>query len=113
MGRRPGLSINDRISRWDFLKLVQMLLTLRVILDIMNTRFIVCKQVFDSSRSGRPRITLLREDMFIVTSLRCYHFMVVPKLVERLRHATGNIISVYTARNRTSVIQARDGHTRY
>ena len=48
MGRRPGLSINEEISRLDFLKLVHVLLMWRVVLDVMNAQFIVCKHVFES-----------------------------------------------------------------
>ena len=67
----------------------------------------------DSPRSEGQQIMTPREDKFIVTSSRCNHFMATPKLVERLKHAPGTRISVYTAKNSLSFIQARGGHTRY
>ena len=63
----------------------------------------------DRPRSGRHQITTSREDKFIVTLSRRNRFMAAPKLVERLKHAPGTRIYVYTARNRLSVIQASGG----
>ena len=88
------------ISRLDFLKLIHVLLTWHVVLKAMKVQFIVCKHVFDRPRSERPRITTHREVRFMVTSSRRNRFMTAPKLVERLRHATGTLIYVFTARKR-------------
>ena len=54
----------------------------------------------DRPRSGRPRITTLREVRFMVTSLRRNRFKAALKLVECLRHATETLIYVFTARKR-------------
>ena len=70
MGRRQELSIIDKISRFDFWKLVNVLLTWRVVMKAIKIQCIVCKHVFDSEkdrpRSGRPRIGTPCEVRFMV-----------------------------------------------
>ena len=60
MGRRPGLFINGRITRMDILKLVNVLLTWPVVLDMINAQFKVCKHVFD--RLAVKRSALVQGD---------------------------------------------------
>ena len=107
MGRRPGLSKSDRNIALGLLEA-----GVRVI-DVarrfgyhertiyrLRARYLQTGSVDDRPRSGRPRKTTPREDRYLVTSSRRNRFMAVPKLVERLRHATGARISHKTARNR-------------
>ena len=66
----------------------------------LQTRFRQSGSKNDKPPPGRPRITTPLEVKFIVTSTWRNHFMAAWKLLKRLRHATGTIISVYTVRNR-------------
>jgi transposase len=104
MGRRPGLSINDK----------------NIALGLLEggthasdvTRYFCCNEqtiyslqqrvrqtgsVNDRPLLGRPRITTPREDRYMVTSSRRHCFMLVTKLVHHLRLATGTRISVFRA----------------
>ena len=107
MGRRPELSINDRNIAFGLLEA-----GIRVA-DVTrnfegNERTIYCLQACfrqsgsekDRPRSGRSRISMPCEVRFMVTSSRRNRFMAATKLVERLRHATGTLIYVFTARKR-------------
>ena len=48
LSRRPGYRQITEIPRLNFWKQVQALLTCRVVFDVMNEQFIVCKHFFDS-----------------------------------------------------------------
>ena len=107
IGRRLEVSINDRNTTFGHLEAgTRVVDVARRFED--NERTIYCLQACfrqsgsekDIPRSGRPRITTPREVRCIVTSLRRNRFMAAPKLVERLRHATGKLIYVSTARKR-------------
>ena len=105
MGRRPELSINDRYIAFGLFEAG----TLDVARSFEgNESIIYCLQACfqqsgsekDRPRSGRPPITTPREVRFMGTSSRCYRSVTAPKLIERLRHATGILIYVFTARKR-------------
>jgi len=113
MGRRPGLSIDDR-------NIALGLLEGAVRVPDIARRF-GCHErtiyrlqsrfrhgsVKDLARSGRPRKTTPREDRYPVTSSRRERFMPATKLAQRLRHATGTRISAHTARNRLRAARFR------
>ena len=48
LSRRPGYQQLTEITRFDFLKQVNVMLTCHAVLDAMNKQFIVCKHVFDN-----------------------------------------------------------------
>ena len=101
------------ISRLEFLKMVHVLLTWHVVLRTFdrNESTIYCLQACfrqsgsekDRPRSGRPRITTPRAVRFMVTSSRRDRFVAAPKLVERLRYATGTLIYVFTKFSKKTV----------
>ena len=113
MGRRPGLSIDDR-------NIALGLLEGAVRVPDIARRF-GCHErtiyrlqsrfrhgsVKDLARSGRPRKTTPREERYLVMSSRRERFIPSTKLAQRLRHVTGTRISAYTARNRLRAARLR------
>ena len=107
MGRRPELSINDKNIAFGLLEAGTRVADVARSFE-GNASTIYCMQACfrqsgsakDRPRSGRPRIKTPRKVRFMVTSSRRSRFMAAPKLVERLRHATGTLIYVFTARKR-------------
>ena len=107
MGHRPELSINDRNIAFGLLEAGTRVPDVASSFE-GNASTIYCLQACfrqsvsekDRPRSGRPRITTPREVRFMVTSSRRNRFMAALKLVECLRHATGTLIYVLTARKR-------------
>ena len=99
MGRRPELSINNRNIAFGLLEAGTRVADVAHSFE-GNESTIYCLQACfrqsgsekDGRRSGRPRITTPREVGFMVTSPQRNRFMAAPKLVERLRHATGTLI---------------------
>ena len=85
MGRRPGLSINDRNIAFGLLEadtlVADVARPFRYIertIYRLQARFHLAGSEMDSPRSG---ITTSREEMFIVTSSRRYSFMAVSNLL--------------------------------
>ena len=118
IGRRLGLSINNRIIA---LGLLEAGMHAADVVDRFgrNERTIhqLHKHVVD--RLVVQRIDLLqedhkkktqREDIYLMTSSRRNSIMAAPNIVEHLRHATGTRISVYTARNRLRAARLRSRH---
>lgn len=66
----------------------------------LKTRFRQTGAVVDRPRTGRPRKTTQREDLFLVTSSRHNRFMSSRRLADRLRNTTGTRVSDMTVRNR-------------
>ena len=105
MGHHPELSINDRNIAFGLLEAGTRLAEGACSFE-GNASTIHCLQACfqqsgsekDRPRSGKPGITTPRGVRFMVTSSQPYRFMAAPKLVERLRHATGTLIYVFTAR---------------
>ena len=107
MGRRPGLSINDRNIALGLLEAGMRAADVagrfgcneRTIYRL-QAHFRQTGSAKDRPRSGRPRKKTPHEDRYLVMSSRRNRFMAASKLTEHLRHATGTRITVYTARNR-------------
>ena len=107
MGRRPELSINDRNIAFGHHEAGTRFANVARSFE-GNESTIYCLQACfrqsgsekERPRSGRPRITPPREVRLMVTSSRRNRFMAAPKPIERLRHATGTLIYVFTARKR-------------
>ena len=105
VGRRPELSINKRNIAFGLLEAGTRVADVARSFE-GNESTINCLQAYfrqsgsekDRPHFGRPRITTPRGVRFMVTSSRRNRFMAAPKLIERLRHATGTLIYVFTAR---------------
>lgn len=114
MGRRPGLSLDNRNIALGLLEAGTRVADVARRFGVhertifrLQARFRQTGNVKDRPRSGRPRITTPREDRYVVTSSRRHRFMPARKLVNQLRAATGTRISVYTARNRLRAARLR------
>ena len=96
MGKRPGLSENERqraigmltagCSQRDVAQ--EFNVHPSTICRLLN-RFRTTGNVSDRQRSGRPRKTTVRQDRFIVTTSRRNRFMAAPRVAEELHRATG------------------------
>ena len=120
-----GYPLITEISHRGFLKLVCVLLTLQIVLDVTNEQFISYTSTF-FDRLVVQRIDLVQEDhekrrrvkIFgttvdvndLMTSSRRNNIMAAPNIVEHVRHATGTRSSVYTARNRLRAARLRSRH---
>ena len=105
MGPRPELSINDKNITFGLLEAGTCVVDVACSFEgnASTTHYLqACFQQSGSEkvrpRAGRPRIATPREVRFMVTSSRRTRFMAALKLVECLRHATGTLIYVFTAR---------------
>ena len=110
MGRRPGLSINDRNIALGLLEAgmcAGRFACNEPTIYRLQARFRQTGSAKDRPRSGIPQKTTPREDRYLVTSSRRNRFMAASQLTEHLRHATGTRISVCTARNRLRAARLR------
>ena len=116
MSPRPELSINDKNITFGLLEAGTCVAYVACSFE-GNASTTHCLQACfqqsgtekDRPHSGRPRIAIPCENRFMVTSSLHTRFMAAPKLVERLRHATGTLIYVFTARKRLRAAGLRLG----
>ena len=114
MGRRPGLSINDKYIALGLLEAGMRAADVagrfrcneRTIYRL-QARLRPTGSAKYRLSSRRPWKTTPREDEYLVTSSRRNRFMAASKLTEHLRHATGTRFSVYNARNRLRAARLR------
>ena len=114
MGRRPGVSINERNIALGLLKGGSLAYAIARRFGCNERTLYRLQQrvrqtgcVNNPPRSGRPLITTPREDKYMVTSSRRYRFIPATTFLQRIRQATRTRISVYTDRNRLSAARLR------
>ena len=113
MGRRPGLSINDKNIALGLLEVCARATNVaRRFGCNERTIYLQQRERQTCSVNGRPgleipRITTPRKYRYIVTSSRRHRFMPATSLMQRFRQVTGTIIYVYAARNRLRAARLR------
>ena len=107
MGRRPSMTLNERLIAIDMLKCGSSVNHVASHFQVhertiyrLQSRYRQTNSVKDRPRSGRPKKTTQREDRYLVTSSRRNRIFTSTALANRLHAATGKRVSFGTVRNR-------------